>query len=168
MEIKFDFTPDDLFQVQKDFVPRSREHKKVKWMIYSLISLIMFMLVSRSGFNLSVSILLLGWLIAFPLIYNPLALWSINRHLQKHMDAKLSGATTLVVNDQGIERQTPLYKVFFDWNQFISAREIEDYYLLYVSDKQAFIIPKRGIEDESEMQRLHDYFDRCLKVEWVR
>ncbi|NGZ76827.1 YcxB family protein [Saccharibacillus alkalitolerans] len=168
MEIKFEFVPDDLFQVQKDFVPRSVEHKKIKWTIYSLISLILLMLVVRSGFDLSVSVIFLGWLIGFPLIYNPLALWSIKRHIQKHIDPKLPGLTTLSVNDEGIERRTPLYRVFFDWSQFISGREIEAYYLLYVSDKEAFIIPKRGIKDKVEMQRLNDYFDRHLNFEWAR
>ncbi|MDO3411001.1 YcxB family protein [Saccharibacillus sp. CPCC 101409] len=168
MEIKFEFTPDDLFQVQKDFVPRSSEHKKVKWMIYAFIALILGILVLRSGFDVSVLIVFLSWVIVFPFIYNSVALWSIRRHIHKNMDSKLKGSTTLLIGEEGIQRQTPLYRVFFNWSQFISGREIPGYYLLYVSAKEAFIIPKRGVEDKDDMQRLSDYFDRHLKFDWNR
>lgn len=63
----------------------------------------------------------------------------------------------------GIRIESSVGTSDLNWSAFVSSRETNDSFLLYVTKAQARIIPKRCFADDAEMQRFRDLIRQHIR-----
>lgn len=160
MELRFNLVFEDLIDLQRDFVLRSKHHRKTKWVLYIVFSIIILAALSLGSFNLIDLGVFLCWIILFPYVYTKLTLYSLIRFMKKQNLETILGRNSIRLDEKGVFRKTELTKTFFDWSQFVVIRDDEKHYFLYISDTQGVIFPKSAIKENELEGEFKYYFDK--------
>ncbi len=73
----------------------------------------------------------------------------------KHPEA--FGSMTLETNENGLEIQSDQTSKSLAWNEIQGYEENKNYFFLYSKKGVAYIIPKRGMKDQSEFMNILNY-----------
>lgn len=161
MKLQFNLSFEDLIDLQKNVISKSKHHRKVKYILLSgfPISLLFLNLIFQTPVSLLTIGMILLWIIVFPTIYKILTLSSTVRIMKKQNLSAVLGSTTMLLDEQGITRKTKNNQNFLAWDQFVVVREDEKHYYLYVSDVQAMILSKSALTDDRTKEAFQRYYD---------
>ncbi|WP_145051032.1 YcxB family protein [Paenibacillus xylanexedens] len=161
MKLQFNLSFDDLIDLQKNVISKSKHHRKVKYILLSgfPISLLFLNLIFQTPVSLLTIGMILLWVIVFPTIYKKLTLSSTVRIMKKQNLSAFLGPTTMLLDEQGITRKSKNNQNFLAWDQFVVVREDEKHYYLYVSDVQAMILSKSALTDDRTKEAFQRYYD---------
>lgn len=161
MKLQFNLSFEDLIDLQKNVISKSKHHRKVKYILLSgfPISLLFLNLIFQTPVSLLTIGMILLWIIVFPTIYKKLTLSSTVRIMKKQNLNGVLGSNTMLLDEQGITRKTKNNQNFLAWDQFVVVREDEKHYYLYVSDVQAMIISKSALTDARTKETFQRYYD---------
>ncbi|SDM29594.1 YcxB-like protein [Paenibacillus sp. OK060] len=162
MKLKFNLEFEDLVDLQKNVVLKSSQHRKYRWIMLFLFTVLLFVTVLRASVSpISLGIILF-FIITFPFVFTKLSIYSLIRTLKKQNLSMLVGNNLLFLNDEGIVRSTETANSSFKWNDFKIIRQDADHYFLYVSDLQAVIIPKRALDTEETTREFKYFLEKYL------
>ncbi|MDR6723985.1 YcxB family protein [Paenibacillus amylolyticus] len=161
MKLQFNLSFEDLIDLQKNVISKSKHHRKVKYILLSAfpIPLLLLNLILQRPVSLVTIGIILLWIIVFPSLYKKLTLFSIVRMMKKQNLNGVLGSNTMLLDEQGITRTTKNNQNFLAWDQFVVVQEDEKHYYLYVSDVQAMIISKSALTDDRTKEAFQRYYD---------
>ena len=94
------------------------------------------------------------YLIYFAII----GLWSLLPLLQAWLTWKgnphVRGEIQCEINDDGVKMKTPTSDSFNKWESFIKTKETRNLFLLFLSKHLVYMVPKRTLQDEAQIQEL--------------
>jgi hypothetical protein len=96
---------------------------------------------------------------ALQYIYTP---WKARRVFRQHKS--LQRGHTMSWNLDGIQAKSQNGESFTSWSDFIRWKEGEYLFLLYISDLQFHMLPKRVFSSEQELNDFRAHLERCVHV----
>jgi hypothetical protein len=154
MKLNFNLTKDDVLNFYLDHHLKSPEGKKTFIKLYKKIILFSFILivgvfisqlVIKEEFYDVFGMIAL-FLILYPVIYKPITRYYLKRYTNKQDLEDIIGDVELAIEGNHLVFKSNSSNTSIDINQIMRVRETDQYYFIFISDLNAFIIPKNCSE----------------------
>lgn len=162
MEIEYNLTEKDYIQFHIFHVKNTKIAKR-SLMINRIVGPIFFLVFGylysqieggiNSGLMTTVLILSALWVIFYPKYFESLVARNTKKGLKEDNIQGLIGHHRLVMKDDGVYDSTSTGTTSARWNSISEFKEDKYNFYLYFSSTNAYVIPKREIENEDEVRQ---------------
>ncbi len=155
LKIQVDITEDDIYSYQKSMIPKHLLPIYATIAIACLIAFILVPLLTQSIDPMSISIRIAVFFVILLFV-----LWGIPSMLRKSSKTALNTNKLLhktqyySFNVDGIEASTETSTAFVKWSELYKAVESKDSFQLFISKAQAYVIPKRCFNGNTEQMTI--------------
>lgn len=158
MDIEFDFEIDDWMALHDHTLRESKQFKKSKLIVVSMMPLMMASIITidflRGKVNTVLvvifTILSILWVIFYPKRMHKRAIKKTREILENGDNSGVLGKNKLTLNENGIIHSLPDSEQIIKWSGIKRLVDTETHYFLFDSAVSAIIIPKQKIENDLE------------------
>lgn len=160
VKIYVNLTEEDIYKFNKSFFVQTIKPSSLiilalfylLWIIAPITSLI-----TQSGYILS-SILA----IFIPILIVCLIIIGFKSSSKKSLSTNklLQKTQSYIINQDGVKMISESSEGFIQWNEFYKAMETKESFMLFISHQQAYLIPKRFMNNDSEQE---NFVRACIR-----
>ena len=161
MELKYEMTKDDHLAFNLHYVKHSKTIKQSLSMqrflvpfIFLILPFVLFWITGEFliGFFITFALISVGWIVFYPKYFYGHIIRNVKKVLNEGSNDNLFGQHVFISTEVGFIEKNRAGETKIGWSSIERIEENEDYYFLFFSTMNAYIVPKRSFPDEASQE----------------
>ncbi len=155
VSVKVDLTSDDVYKFFKSYIINGVSMIYLAIILFAIsFQIVIHMMVIIKGDYSEQNIFNLFLLIVIPLIIFFVVSISLKKSAANTLKTNklIQKTQEYTISDEGFNAHSESAQVFVKWNEMYKATETKENYLFFIAKGQAYIIPKRYLIDEKDIE----------------
>ncbi|MGE8082038.1 YcxB family protein [Peribacillus loiseleuriae] len=170
MELKYEMTKDDHLAFNLHYVKHSKTIKQSLFMqrflvpiIFLILPFVLFWMIGEFliGFFITFALISIVWIVFYPKYFYGHIIRNVKKVLNEGSNDNLLGQHVFISTEDGFIEKSRVGETKIGWSSIERIEENEDYFFLFISTMNAYIVPKRSFPDKASQEDFKKMIDKA-------
>jgi hypothetical protein len=170
MELKYEMTKDDHLAFNLHYVKHSKTIKQSLFIqrflvpiIFLILPFVLFWMMGEFliGFLITLALISIVWIVFYPKYFYGHIIRNVKKVLNEGSNDNLLGQHVFISTEDGFIEKNRVGETKIGWSSIERIEENEDYFFLFFSTMNAYIVPKRSFPDKASQEDFKKMIDKA-------